>query len=182
MALPNGLYIFCISGMFWGFVETKKRNKWGIFGVWDLGFVLFQEACAASIHRPPVSQNPCLEAGSGCKESGSELKITFMLDYIYCPASEFYFSPAFILILWFLFLNSIPFHSQMELQWRTQGAATPFMCMLNQYLPIITLYNKQNFVPTSFCTTSCQIWPHTDLSGDFRPGQCWLLDEDGFES
>ena len=30
------------------------------------------------------------------------------------------------------------------------------------------LYNKQNFVQHSFCTTT--IWPHTELSGDFRPG------------
>ena len=84
MVLPSGLYIFCISGMYWDYFEREKRGiKWGFFWVWDLGFVLLPEACTASIHRPPVSQNPCLEAGSGCQESGSKQQILDFLDQIF---------------------------------------------------------------------------------------------------
>merc|ERR1712181_217831 len=49
--------------------EKKRGIKEGFFGFCSPPREM---AAPASIHHPPVSQNPCLEAGSGCQESGSQ--------------------------------------------------------------------------------------------------------------
>ena len=63
----------------------------------------------------------------------------------------------------------------MELQCRMRGAATPFMCMLNQYLPIITLYNKQNFVQQVFALLAVKSGPTLTclVISDLVSVGCW---------
>merc|ERR1719352_2150397 len=97
---------------FWN--ETKKKEqKRDFFGgqkTWVLFsskiFVLLQaRGCTVSIHHPPVSQNPCLEAGSGSQESdGAPMKDAGRRNasFVYFPppaaaesVSTYYRSPVY---------------------------------------------------------------------------------------
>ena len=126
------LHFWNVLRLFW---ERKKRNKMGIFLGLRLGFCPPPRSLHCVHPSTACKPDPCLEAGSGCQESGSKLKTTLSLDQIFMHW-KFISTSAYILLP----LN--PFHSQMELQWRTRGAATPVMCisppLLNQYPPIIT--------------------------------------------
>ena len=136
----------------------NEINKRGIFGD-QIGYGTWISASPPThcfVHPSTVCRpDPCLEAGSGSQESGACSKI---------------------LPTWWWLLKGSCFvrtNSLLALRWNSNGgyvASSLRQLFLILSVSSTTLYNKQNFVHQ---TTYWTLLPHADLSGDFRPGQCW---------
>ena len=120
-----------------------------------LGYRPLPPRTASSIHRPSVSQTLAWRWGLAPRSQVRAER--------YCPHDS-----DCNRIVCFVGTNSLS-----ALRWNSNGgyvaSSLRQLCLILS-VSNTTLYNKQNFVHQ---TTYWTLLPHVDLSGDFRPGQCW---------
>ena len=119
------------------------------------GYRPFPPRTASSIHRPSVSQTLAWRWGLAPRSQVRAER--------YCPLNSDCYK-----VVCFVGTNSLS-----ALRWNSNGgyvaSSLRQLCLILS-VSNTTLYNKQNFVQQASYWT---LLPHVDLSGDFRPGQCW---------